>query len=87
MAEELARPKPDPLPYLTGLQRLAATASQALAFEDSLPGVKAASDAGIFTVGIATTQTAERLLAAGARLVVEDFNDTRLWALIDEMAG
>lgn len=87
VAEELARPKPDPLPYLTGLQRLAATASQALAFEDSLPGVKAASDAGIFTVGIATTQTAERLLAAGARLVVEDFNDTRLWALIDEMAG
>lgn len=87
VAEEVARPKPDPLPYLTGLQRLAATASQALAFEDSLPGVKAASDAGIFTVGIATTQTAERLLAAGARLVVDDFNDSRLWALIDEMAG
>lgn len=46
--------------------------SQALAFEDSLPGVKAASDAGIFTVGIATTQTTERLLAAGARWVIEE---------------
>lgn len=85
VAEELARPKPDPLPYLTGLQQLNASASQALAFEDSLPGVQAASGAGIFTVGIATTQTQERLLAAGAQLVIDDFNDPRLWALIESM--
>lgn len=85
VAEELARPKPDPLPYLTGLQQLNANASQALAFEDSLPGVQAASGAGIFTVGIATTQTQERLLAAGAQLVIDDFNDPRLWALIESM--
>ena len=83
VADELARPKPDPLPYLTGLQRLGAEAAQALAFEDSLPGVAAASGAGIFTVGVATTQTPERLLAAGARLVVNDFDDPALWALIE----
>ncbi|MFJ3077647.1 HAD family hydrolase [Pseudomonas sp. NPDC087029] len=87
VAEELARAKPDPLPYLTGLERLQARAGQALAFEDSLPGVKAASAAGIFTVGLATTQTAERLMAAGAKLVVDDFNDPRLWALIEAMQG
>ncbi|MFT0519193.1 HAD family hydrolase [Pseudomonas faucium] len=87
VAEELARAKPDPLPYLTGLERLQARARQALAFEDSLPGVKAASAAGIFTVGLATTQTAERLMAAGAKLVVDDFNDPRLWALIEAMQG
>ncbi|AZL68483.1 HAD family hydrolase [Pseudomonas oryziphila] len=87
VADELARPKPDPLPYLTGLQRLQAEAGQALAFEDSLPGVKAASDAGIYTVGLATTQTAERLHEAGARLVIDDFNDPRLWALIERMQG
>ncbi|BBH46348.1 HAD family hydrolase [Pseudomonas sp. KU43P] len=85
VAEELARAKPDPLPYLTGLERLQAVAGQALAFEDSLPGVKAASAAGIFTVGIATTQTAERLMAAGAKLVVDDFDDPRLWALIESL--
>ena len=85
VAEELARPKPDPLPYLTGLQRLGAEAGQALAFEDSLPGVTAASGAGIFTVGVATTQTPERLLAAGAKLVVRDFNDPALWTLIGSM--
>lgn len=87
VGEELARAKPDPLPYLTGLERLQARAGQALAFEDSLPGVKAASAAGIFTVGLATTQTAERLMAAGAKLVVDDFNDPRLWALIEAMQG
>lgn len=87
VADELAKPKPDPLPYLTGLQRLQAQARQALAFEDSLPGVKAASDAGIYTVGLATTQTAERLHEAGAQLVIDDFNDPRLWALIERMQG
>ncbi|MNE70653.1 Pyrophosphatase PpaX [compost metagenome] len=86
VAEELARAKPDPLPYLTGLQRLGAEARQALAFEDSLPGVAAASGAGIFTVGVATTQTPQRLLEAGAKLVVNDFNDPALWALIERMA-
>ncbi|WP_119139324.1 HAD family hydrolase [Pseudomonas reidholzensis] len=87
VSDELARPKPDPLPYLTGLQRLGTEAAQALAFEDSLPGVKAASGAGIYTVGIATTQTPERLMAAGAQLVIDDFNDPRLWALIEAMQG
>ncbi|MDH0303370.1 MULTISPECIES: HAD-IA family hydrolase [unclassified Pseudomonas] len=85
VADELERPKPDPLPYLTGLQRLGASAGQALAFEDSLPGVKAAVDAGIFTVGLATTQTPERLQAAGARLVIEHYDDPRLWDLIEGM--
>lgn len=87
VAEELERAKPDPLPYLAGLQRLEAVAGQALAFEDSLPGVTAASGAGIFTVGVATTQTPERLLAAGAKLVVQDFNDPQLWELIETMHG
>ncbi|QXH33917.1 HAD-IA family hydrolase [Pseudomonas muyukensis] len=82
VADELARPKPDPLPYLTGLQCLAAQAGQALAFEDSLPGVKAAVAAGIFTVGLATTQPEQRLLEAGAQLVIADYDDPRLWALI-----
>ena len=83
VAEELPRAKPDPLPYLTGLQRLDATAGQALAFEDSLPGVTAASRAGIFTVGLATSQSAAALLAAGADLVIDDFTDARLWQVIE----
>ncbi|WP_136476929.1 HAD family phosphatase [Pseudomonas sp. DG56-2] len=85
VAEELPRAKPDPLPYLSGLECLNALASHALAFEDSVPGVTAASRAGIFTVGLSTSQTPEALLAAGAQLVVADFDDPRLWALIKRM--
>jgi HAD superfamily hydrolase (TIGR01509 family) len=76
--DEMARPKPDPLPYLTGLERLGATADEALAFEDSPPGVQAAKAAGIVTVGVATTRSPEELTAAGADLVIEDFTDERL---------
>lgn len=87
VAEELPRAKPDPLPYLTGLECLQAPATQALAFEDSVPGLTAAVDAGIFTVGLATSQSRETLLRAGAHLVVDDFNDPQLWAQIERMLG
>jgi HAD superfamily hydrolase (TIGR01509 family) len=82
VAEELARAKPDPLPYLTGLDRLNATADKAMAFEDSIPGLTAAKAAGLFTVGLATSQREATLLAAGADLVIDDFTDARLWDAI-----
>ena len=87
VAEELSRAKPDPLPYLTGLARLNAAAEVSLAFEDSIPGLTAAVNAGIFTVGLVTSQHRETLLAAGAHLAIEDFNDPQLWAVIDRMLG
>ncbi|MGE7955467.1 HAD family hydrolase [Pseudomonas sp. NPDC089530] len=87
VAEELPRAKPDPLPYLTGLECLGARAEAGIAFEDSIPGLTAAVGAGIFTVGLATSQRPEALLAAGAHLVVEDFDDPRLWAVIERMLG
>jgi len=80
--DEMARPKPDPLPYLTGLDRLGVRASDSLAFEDSVPGIRAAKAAGIFTVGVATTRTEDELRAAGADLVVEDFADIRLLPML-----
>lgn len=83
VAEELPRAKPDPLPYLTGLERLGASSEQALAFEDSIPGLTAAKAAGLFTVGLATSQSEAALLAAGADLVIDDFTDARLWQVIE----
>jgi len=85
VAEELPRAKPDPLPYLTGLERLGAQASQAMAFEDSVPGLTAAVKAGVFTVGLTTSQSREALLAAGAHLVIDDFDDERLWEALREL--
>ena len=85
VAEDLPRAKPDPLPYLTGLLHLNAEPRNALAFEDSIPGLTAAKGAGLFTVGLATSQSHATLLDAGADLVIDTFEDERLWQLIEQM--
>ena len=84
---ELARSKPDPLPYLTALELLGASAEKAVAFEDSLSGVQAAVAAGLAVVGITTGLSAERLSAAGAIFAVEDFDDSRIYELIAAKAA
>ena len=84
VAEELPRAKPDPLPYLTGLARLGAKAENSLAFEDSIPGVTAAVAAGIFTIALTTGQSREALLAAGAHLVIGNFDAAELWQVIEQ---
>ena len=76
---ELARSKPDPLPYLTALERLGASAAHVLAFEDSLSGVRSAAAAGIAVVGITTGLPAETLIAAGATFAAADFADPRIY--------
>jgi HAD superfamily hydrolase (TIGR01509 family) len=78
-AADVARGKPDPLPYLTALERLGIRSSEAVVFEDSVAGVKAARAAGIHTFGVLTGQPAEVLRDAGADATVLDFRDRGLW--------
>ena len=80
---ELARSKPDPLPYLTALERTGASAAHSLAFEDSLSGVRAAGAAGLAVVGMMTTLNAQTLIEAGATFAAEDFTDPRIFELIE----
>jgi putative hydrolase of the HAD superfamily len=47
-----ARAKPSPVMYFEALDRLAVDATEAIAFEDSPNGVRAAHGAGIFTVAV-----------------------------------
>ena len=75
IGDELARGKPDPLPYLTALERLGSTADRALAFEDSRSGVRAAAAAGIETIGMLTGLDEATLRDAGASAAVRDFTD------------
>jgi HAD superfamily hydrolase (TIGR01509 family) len=82
IGEELAHGKPHPLPYLTGLERTGSVAERALAFEDSLSGVRSASAAGIRTVGMLTSLSEAALREAGARSVAADFRDRGLWELL-----
>jgi len=86
IGSELARGKPDPLPYLTGLERTSALAEHSVAFEDSLPGVRAAVAAGLAVVGLTTTLGADELLGVGAVFAAADFTDPRIFALIESRA-
>jgi HAD superfamily hydrolase (TIGR01509 family) len=80
---EVARAKPDPLPYLTGLERTGTQAGHSLAFEDALSGVRAAVAAGLRVVSMATTLDPQTLIEAGATLAATDFSDPRTFALIE----
>ena len=49
--------KPDPALYLLALEKLAVTADEAIAFEDSPPGVAAAKRAGLFCIAVPNSLT------------------------------
>lgn len=49
-AEDVARGKPEPDPYLLGAHRLARAPQDCIVFEDSVPGIRAARAAGVGAV-------------------------------------
>jgi beta-phosphoglucomutase len=87
IGDELARGKPDPMPYQVAMRELGADAARSLAFEDSLSGVRAAVAAGVETIGLMTALPEESLRAAGASRAVRDFTDSALLALLLRRAG
>jgi len=84
---ELAGAKPDPLPYLKGLELTEALAAHSVAFEDSPSGVRAAAAAGLAVVGLTTTRDEAALIEAGATIAANDFTDPRIFALIEARIG
>ena len=52
---QVRNPKPDPEIFLTAARRLGVAACDCIVFEDSLPGLEAARNAGMRTVGLTTT--------------------------------
>jgi len=56
--DEVSRPKPDPEVYQHALWQLGVRASDAIAVEDSVPGLRAARAAGLTTVVVTTEGTA-----------------------------
>jgi HAD superfamily hydrolase (TIGR01509 family) len=82
---DAARAKPNPTMYLEALDTLGVSADEAVVFEDSPNGVRAAKAAGIFVVGVPNEVTR----AAGleeADLVVDSLADLPPPALV-ERAG
>ena len=84
MAEDAPPGKPDPAPYKLALNRLGVASNNTIAFEDSPAGIRSAVDAGIYTIGITSSHSAEYLIAAGANMTVPDFNSTQLWEFLDK---
>ena len=83
MAKDAPPGKPDPAPYQLALNRLMVKSNRAIAFEDSMAGVRSAVGAGIYTIGITSTHPAEDLLKAGASMAIKDFNNQQLWQLLN----
>ncbi|MBU1336795.1 MAG: HAD-IA family hydrolase [Alphaproteobacteria bacterium] len=75
IGEELAHGKPHPLPYLEGLRLLGASAEASVAFEDSRTGIASATAAGLATIGIRTSLLHEDMIAAGAVLSADSYDD------------
>ncbi|MBF9235040.1 HAD family hydrolase [Microvirga alba] len=82
--DQVERGKPDPLPYLTALERFGIRAEEAIAFEDSPSGMKAAKGAGLFSFGILTGLSAEEMLNVGADRPVDNFRDRALWEVLEQ---
>lgn len=72
-----SRAKPSPALYVSALDRLALSAAEAIAIEDSPNGIHAAKSAGIFCVGYANAVT-QQLDLSEADVVVESLDDLAL---------
>jgi beta-phosphoglucomutase len=85
IGDELARQKPDPLPYREAMRLAGATPSRSVAFEDSGSGLRAARASGAYVFGMASGLAPDELRTAGAHQVIADFTDTALWAYLDQL--
>jgi phosphoglycolate phosphatase/beta-phosphoglucomutase len=84
-AEDASACKPDPMCYSTGLEKLNAKRqrerllpllpAECLAIEDSPPGIQSARAAGMRTLGVTNTVSADALRAAGADVVTASLAD------------
>lgn len=73
---KVTRSKPDPQTFLMGAEALSVDPSEAVVFEDSYKGLKAALTGGFYTIGIGE----ERVLGE-AHIVVEGVKDVTLATL------
>jgi HAD superfamily hydrolase (TIGR01509 family) len=83
-ADDVARTKPDPELYLSALQTLDVAAEEAVVFEDSGNGVRAAKAAGIYAVAVPNGLTAQ-LSIEGADLRLGSLAELSLDDLLDQI--
>jgi HAD superfamily hydrolase (TIGR01509 family) len=67
--EDYRRPKPQPDPYLAGLERFGARPDQAIAIEDSARGLRSTLEAGLDCIVVRTPFTASQDFSGAWRVV------------------
>jgi HAD superfamily hydrolase (TIGR01509 family) len=72
-SEDFERSKPDPDCYLKAAERFGVEPKNCVVFEDSFNGLKSGRAAGMYVIGLATTNAAEDI-APFCDKVIEDFN-------------
>uniref|UniRef100_A0ACD5TM70 Uncharacterized protein n=1 Tax=Avena sativa TaxID=4498 RepID=A0ACD5TM70_AVESA len=85
IGSECERAKPSPDPYLKALELIGASPDHTFIFEDSASGVRAGVAAGVVVVGLTTGNPEKVLRDAGASLLIEDFRDPKLLAMLQEL--
>lgn len=74
-ADDITRGKPDPEIFLIAAQRLGVPQARCLVFEDSLMGIEAARRAGMASVALTTSITAQKVAnLTGVKLAAGDFS-------------
>jgi len=71
--KDVANPKPAPDIFLKAAQKMGLQPEECIVFEDAVNGVKAAKSAGMNCIGLETTTPKEKLLGAGADMIVKDY--------------
>ena len=71
--EQVANGKPAPDIFLEAARKLGVTPADCVVFEDAVNGVLAGKSAGMFTVGICTSELPSALAAVGADATAVDF--------------
>ncbi len=83
--EDITRGKPDPEVFLVAARKAGVEPKHAVVFEDATFGIQAARAAGMYAVGVTTTNPAGVLHEAGADEVVETFEGYDVAALVDRL--
>lgn len=81
-SDDVAKTKPDPLPYIRAITQLGVEKSKAIAVEDSVNGVRSANAAGVTVIALALDDNQRPALkSAGAAIVVRPsrFFRSRQW--------
>lgn len=73
-SEDFERSKPDPDCYMKAANRLEVSVKDSVVFEDSFNGLKSGRAAGMYVVGLATTNPAEAI-SPYADKVVKDYHE------------